>query len=96
MKVGDIVSTHGLTAYSGRNSFGFKPPEGHRFVVLVLGSEPKDGSAPLDAEAVLRRLGWVPESAAGHPDETCATCGYVGPPADHRKRHPFAPARSAP
>jgi hypothetical protein len=61
MKVGDVVTTGGgLTVYQGRSSFGFKAPAGHRFVVLVLGSEPTDGSAPVDPVAVLKGMGWTP------------------------------------
>lgn len=99
MRVGDVVTTGpSLTVYQGRSSFGFKAPAGHRFVVLVLGTEPKDGSAPLDGDAVLRQLGWVPEAEAPKDpgDETCATCGFVGPRAAHRKRHQFVPATPAP
>lgn len=41
-------------------TFGFRPPRGERFVVMLLGSVPKD-CKDFDCEAALNRLGFVRE-----------------------------------
>ena len=39
-----------------------KAPEKHVFVLVLLGAEPKDGSAPLDGSAALKEIGWHPDT----------------------------------
>ena len=42
----------------GLLSVSFKAPKGEIFVAVFLGVEPKDGSAPLDIDAVMNMMGW--------------------------------------
>lgn len=60
MVVGDLVNMTACTLVSDDGSLrvSYRPPKGERFVFLVLGSEPKDGSRPLDPEAVMTAMGW--------------------------------------
>ena len=52
----------------GLVSVGYKAEKGQVFVAVLLGVEPKDGSAPLDLEATLNSFGWVrKEDAEGKP-----------------------------
>lgn len=41
-----------------RFTFGFKPPKGEKFVVMLLGTAPKDAQ-DFDCEAALNRLGFA-------------------------------------
>lgn len=63
MNVGDLVRMHSCVIQvefpEGSGSFTYRAPKGQRFVFLVMGVEPKDGSAPLDGIASLGELGWV-------------------------------------
>lgn len=66
MKRGDIVRTKSVKAEFGnaefRGSATHKAFNGQHMVFLMLGSA-KMGE-PFDAEAALRRMGWVPASEA--------------------------------
>lgn len=42
---------------------GFKPPKGEKFVIMLLGTAPKDAT-DYDLEAALARLGFVPDDTA--------------------------------
>ena len=42
----------------GLVSVSYKAPKGRVFVAVLLGEEAKDGSAPLDLDAAMERLGW--------------------------------------
>lgn len=60
MRPGDIIRTSSLASYTYfndgkmRSRADYSPPDGECIVVAVLGTEPKDGSDPLDVEAILR------------------------------------------
>lgn len=63
MRVGDVVKTKSLRveipeggAVTG--TLGYKAPTGERFVFVLLGSEPADGTANLEPLAVFEALGW--------------------------------------
>lgn len=58
MKVGDVLPTKSLRVVHDNGWLNYKAPTGERFVVVLLGSEPVDGSKPLDPIAVFEELGW--------------------------------------
>ncbi len=66
MHVGDIVRMSAIRAryrYDGDKKPGvsevnYSAPKGQFFVVLLLGTEPRDGSRPFDPNDALRALGW--------------------------------------
>lgn len=69
MQIGDVVTTKAFTenVSKPRNAPGLtaarsSAPRGRHLVFLVLGTEPADGSEPLDADAVLNRMGWFRRS----------------------------------
>jgi hypothetical protein len=64
MKVGDVFPTKSLRAVHPTGWMDFKPPKGEQFVVVLLGSEPTDGSRPVDPVAVFRALGWKEDTHA--------------------------------
>lgn len=49
-----------IQSQDGSMAVGYKPNKGHRLVFLFLGTEPKDGSKPMDAEQFLISAGWTP------------------------------------
>ena len=59
MKVGDVVPMTYIRVVHDNGWTGYKAPKGERFLVVLLGSEPVDGSRPLDPAAVFHALGWV-------------------------------------
>jgi hypothetical protein len=58
MKVGDVLPTKSLRVVHDTGWLNYKAPTGERFLVVLLGSEPVDGSKPLDPKAVFEALGW--------------------------------------
>lgn len=66
MQRGDLVNMTACTIVSddGDLRLSYRAPKGERFVFLLLGSEPKDGSKPLDGEAIMKHMGWVKDEAA--------------------------------
>jgi hypothetical protein len=67
---GTIIRTGSFAAISGAKvrgqdwaEFTFKAPKGRRFVLLFLGAEAADGSAPMDPNEALKALGWTPPPA---------------------------------
>jgi hypothetical protein len=76
MKVGDVLPTKTLRVVHPGGWADFKPPKGEQFVVVLLGSEPVDGSNPLDPIAVFHALGWQEEkppakkARKAQPDKT--------------------------
>lgn len=66
MNIGDVVAMNGCKIEFGTKTEGgavtYRAPKGERFVFLLLGSTPIDGSAPLDPDDVLKELGWSPTS----------------------------------
>jgi hypothetical protein len=59
MKVGDVLTVKYIRVVHENGWTGYKAPEGERFLVVLLGSEPLDGTQPLDPKAVFHALGWV-------------------------------------
>ena len=65
---GDSIRLASLRALGDdpRNYTTWEPSRGRVFVVVLLGTEPKDlakpGAEPLDRMAALRNLGWCPEN----------------------------------
>jgi hypothetical protein len=68
MKPGDVIRMKSIRSYQDgpvvRGYSTWKPPEGQIFVCLLLGTEPLDGSDPLDANKRLEEFGWKPPSEA--------------------------------
>lgn len=42
----------------GLLSVNFKAPKDKVFVAVMLGVEPKDGSAPMDLDSAMNKMGW--------------------------------------
>lgn len=58
-RIGDLVPMRGYTMVKPHISVTYTMPDRKRVAVfMLLGHEPKDGSAPLDGAAVLDKLGW--------------------------------------
>ncbi|AFO71702.1 hypothetical protein phiCbK_187 [Caulobacter phage phiCbK] len=66
MRAGEVVNMTSceIVSEDGDLRLRYRAPKGRRFVFLVLGDEPKDGSAPLNCQAVLERMGWQKNPAA--------------------------------
>jgi len=60
IKTGDVVYMTSATIIRGFMRMSFNAGPKARMVFLLLGNEPRDGSAPLDIEARLRVLGLMP------------------------------------
>jgi hypothetical protein len=56
-----------------------KAPKNQVTVVLVLGTEPRDGSMPIDLESAMKELGWVRLAAASPPIQAPAVTVNVKP-----------------
>jgi len=93
----NVVAMNGCKIEFGTKTEGgavtYRAPKGERFVFLLLGSTPIDGSAPLDPDDVLKELGWSPTSpemgeisreiarvAVGHFVKVIRACGPGGSP----------------
>ena len=63
LRVGDVAPMHGCTVQYDNLSLTYKADKKNRMVFLFLGSEPRDGSKPLDSVAVLKAMGWNPSPA---------------------------------
>lgn len=81
MEIGDVVTARTLEERvskpkdsPGLTGRRMSAPKGRHFVFLVLGSEPADGSAPLDPEVRLNEMGWVLKSTV-EPVEASAVKG---------------------
>ena len=81
MRIGDVVTarTFEERVSKPKDSPGLtgrrmSAPKGRHFVFLVLGSEPADGSAPLDVDARLNEMGLVLKSTVA-PVEASARGG---------------------
>jgi hypothetical protein len=71
VKVGDVLPMKSIRVVHDTGWLNYKAPPGERFLVVLLGSEPTDGSRPLDPHAVFRELGWV----EGTPDQASSRIG---------------------
>ena len=61
MKVGDLIRLQSfINCPVPGVGFTFRARKGEKFVAVLLGVEPTDGSAPLDSTEVLQSLGWTP------------------------------------
>lgn len=61
MRVGDVVSASSIVHVQdgGDTRLTFKHPDKKKvFVFMLLGEELKDGSAPLNLNEVMDKLGW--------------------------------------
>jgi hypothetical protein len=63
MNVGDVVKTKNIRVEIAEGKYvsgtlGYNAPNKERFVFVLLGSEPADGSANLDPLSVFESLGW--------------------------------------
>lgn len=58
MKVGDVLPMASIRVVHATGWLNYKAPKGERFIVVLLGSEPVDGSKPIDPKAVFNALGW--------------------------------------
>lgn len=56
---GDIVLMRSFTSWSPDLQVTRKPKRTDVAVFVLLGTQPKDDSAPLNLEAAMKRLGWV-------------------------------------
>lgn len=57
--IGDIVLMQSFTSWSPDLQVTRKPKRTHVAVFVLLGTQPKNGSAPLNLEAAMNQLGWV-------------------------------------
>ena len=64
MKSGEIIYTTNLEVMppGTRSAFYFNANKEDTFVLIFLGVEPRDGSAPLDVVHALNDLGWKLQS----------------------------------
>lgn len=64
LKIGDCISTRNIRPYftskSASGYLEYKSEKGKHMVFIYLGQELKDGSANLDLEKALTKLGWKP------------------------------------
>ena len=60
LQVGHILKLYNFEHHGPGAAFAYKTRRGRQFVALLLGTEARDGSHPLDPEEVLRSLGWTP------------------------------------
>lgn len=60
MKVGDILNMRNWDHCTPNATFTFSVGRDRQrtAVMIYLGDEPRDGSAPLDLDAAMNRLGW--------------------------------------
>ncbi len=58
MKPGDVVYTTHIRASFPGMTFDYSAGKKDRFVFIFLGSEPRDGSKPIDPLERLNELGW--------------------------------------
>ena len=67
LMTGDIVTITNLTHYTPDLQIKYGAPKGEVFVVVLLGTQKKDGSSPLDIDQAMARLGWqrIEEKAKG-------------------------------
>ena len=64
IRLTSVKNNFAPTGNMGLISTSFKAPKGKVFVAVLLGVEPKDGSAPLDLDGVLDRMGWMKKPEA--------------------------------
>lgn len=64
MQIGEVVEMKSATLQFGnekmRGSFSVKPPTGRRMVFLYLGNLDPKAPDSFSAQAVLRKMGWMP------------------------------------
>ena len=67
---GDVIRMTHYEHRQGDVRMGFSAPKGKVVLAVLIGHEPKDGSAPLEVGKALRALGWIPgpELAEARPD----------------------------
>lgn len=74
LQVGDVIRlrnfVHHFDNGETRGRVGYKAGKKHQFVAVLLGVEPRDGSAPIRPEEVLQSLGWTPPPEEDAGDET--------------------------
>jgi len=58
MKPGDIISTTHVTVVFPKTTLHYSSGKKDYFVFICLGTEPRDGSNPLDPIKRLNELGW--------------------------------------
>ena len=61
LRIGDVVRARKWNHCADFAEFNFSVGKGSKDVALFIyvGSEPRDGSTPLDVEERMRQLGWV-------------------------------------
>ena len=64
--IGEVIRLTNFTTHNPPPdplmSVSYKAPKKQVFVAVLLGVEPKDGSAPLDIDEIMDKMGWVRKS----------------------------------
>lgn len=62
MKTGDMIRMRNFSYYEEDGSrFDYTAPKGEVFIAVLLGTEKKDGTNPLDHKEIFEHLSYIPD-----------------------------------